>query len=105
MVNIGGICEFDWQCRRSKFGNVCEHDHGLCSCNPGYIKTDRKCYPGKKKEFFFLFLWWISFIGKMVAFTYTYFSWKLVIISSVSSYLKVTYLWQKDVYIYLANSA
>lgn len=56
MVNIGGICEFDWQCRKSKFGNVCDHDHGLCSCNPGYIKTDRKCYPGKKKNFFFILM-------------------------------------------------
>ncbi|XP_052680130.1 uncharacterized protein LOC128160860 [Crassostrea angulata] len=42
LVNISGICEFDWQCNGTEFANVC--DHGLCSCSPGYIQIDRKCY-------------------------------------------------------------
>lgn len=47
MVNIGGICEFDWQCNGTKFANVCDRYHGVCLCSPGYINIDRKCYPGK----------------------------------------------------------
>lgn len=47
LLNIGGICEFDWQCSGTKFANVCDPYHGVCSCSPGYIKIDRKCYPGK----------------------------------------------------------
>lgn len=42
MVNISGICEFDWQCNGTEYANVC--DHGLCSCSLGYIQIDRKCY-------------------------------------------------------------
>ncbi|XP_065939361.1 prion-like-(Q/N-rich) domain-bearing protein 25 [Magallana gigas] len=42
MVNIGGICEFDWQCNGTQFANVC--DHGICSCSPGYIQINRTCY-------------------------------------------------------------
>lgn len=42
MVNIGDTCEMDWQCNGTQFANVC--DQGLCSCSPGYIQIDRKCY-------------------------------------------------------------
>nr|XP_034306696.1 uncharacterized protein LOC109620881 [Crassostrea gigas] len=42
MVDIGGICEFDWQCNGTEFANVC--DHGICSCSPGYIQINRTCY-------------------------------------------------------------
>lgn len=42
MVNIGGICESDWQCNGTQFANVC--DHGLCSYSPGYIQINRKCF-------------------------------------------------------------
>lgn len=51
-VTIGGICKFNWQCNGTNFANVCDpghpdHDHGVCSCSPGYIKTGKNCYPGK----------------------------------------------------------
>ncbi|XP_065937860.1 prion-like-(Q/N-rich) domain-bearing protein 25 [Magallana gigas] len=43
-VNIGGICEHNWQCNGTELANVC--DDRLCVCNSGYIQNEKKCYKG-----------------------------------------------------------
>lgn len=42
MVNVGGICQFSWQCIGAGACN-----NGSCSCSSGYTQIDGNCYPGK----------------------------------------------------------
>lgn len=91
MVNIGGICDHDWQCTGTESADICVN--GFCSCSPEYIKIDRKCYQGKSLDYQVYVEHGVSLLVNRQYFSIyvhrRYLSWPLDINSSVCIYLKV----------------